>query len=377
MIRGLKKPTTYKSGRALRNIHVNFSKENCTFNSMRKHIYLCLLVWMALYSFSQPSFTITPSLCEGNSATVTANSGTMVATGYYWYVNPGGPLISTPTSSLTSITFPTAGTFVVTLDVTDGSTVATVSNTVTVWTNPTIGLFAQSTICPPPASIGIWMSAYGANTYTWQPGGSTGTNYTVSPQPSSNTTFTVFGEDTNGCIDTILHYVQVHPSPSVFASGPSVVCSGQSNCFTASGSLVIYVWNGPCGFTDNNQNPCFAINTGCGGTFTVGGTDMNGCVAETILTVSVSPCTGLDELSLNLSQSFFPNPVKDLLNIKAEPSLNGVIIEIFDVLGNLTGTHKLTENSDTINLSEYESGIYFVRIAREDNVKEVIKIIKE
>jgi hypothetical protein len=327
--------------------------------------------------FAQPSFTIASSLCEGSSETLSANTGTMTATGYNWSVNPGGPLIAAPANSLTTITFPSAGTYTVSLDVTDGSTVITVSNTVTVFANPTIGLFAQSWICPPPTFIGTWMSAYGANTYTWQPGGSTGTNYTVTPQPSSNTTFTVFGEDTNGCIDTILHSVQVHPAPSVFASGPPIVCSGATNCFSASGSLVIYVWTGPCGFSDNNQNPCFALNSGCGGTFTVGGTDVNGCVAETALNISVSACTNVDEAGSDIRQLFFPNPVKNNLHIRYDQDLDGATLEIANVHGSITGTYTLSENLKSIDLSDYESGMYVVTIIRKDNSKQIFKMIKE
>lgn len=72
--------------------------------------------------------------------------------------------------------------------------------------------------------------------------------------------------------------------------------------------------------------------------------------------------------SINLS----PNPTKDNITIKIN-NFNGLVrAEVYDLIGN-----KLqTTNKTTISLQDYARGIYLLKIAYSDRVKEV-KVFKE
>jgi len=247
-----------------------------------------------------PTFTMIASLCEGLSTNVTANTGTSIATGYTWTANPGGPSIASPNSSVTGITFASAGVYTITLSATDGTNTASTFNTITIYSNPTVSISMSpisGNICPPPAFGSAWLMAGGASSYTWMPGNVV--NATDVVQPPVSTTYMVTGTDVNGCIGSASQYVNVYRLPSLFASGPASACNGSTACLSASGSLVIYSWSGPCGFSSNQQNPCLIIATGCGCTYTVGGTDMNQCVNTKTVCVTVNQNPVLNVSSTN------------------------------------------------------------------------------
>jgi hypothetical protein len=262
-----------------------------------KIIFICFCTVAA----AQPTFTLPAMICEQNSLNVSSVNGTLVVTGYTWTADPIGPFISAPNSSATSITFPNAGAYTITLEVTDGISLFSYTNAITVNPLPNIipSIQQGTPICPPPTQIGgLNMSASGATTYTWLPGGQAVQNVNIFPQPSSAATYTVVGTDANGCIGLATIFVPVHALPTVNASGPSTVCPGDNVCLNANGSLIIYAWQGPCGYTSSNPNDCFVIASGCGGTYNVGGTDINGCVnvaavnivvVNTVVTITSNP----------------------------------------------------------------------------------------
>ena len=61
----------------------------------------------------------------------------------------------------------------------------------------------------------------------------------------------------------------------------------------------------------------------------------------------------------------YPNPTKDMLNITAE---NMKRITINNVLGQVVYDREVNSDNEIINMSQYEAGIYMVRIATENGV---------
>ena len=61
----------------------------------------------------------------------------------------------------------------------------------------------------------------------------------------------------------------------------------------------------------------------------------------------------------------YPNPAKDMLNISAE---NMRRITISNVLGQIVYDKNTNSDNEIINMSQYEAGIYMVRIATENGV---------
>ncbi len=92
-------------------------------------------------------------------------------------------------------------------------------------------------------------------------------------------------DETNGRVRKV-----TCPAPMITATSPSPACSGNMGCLSASGAST-YLWTGPCGFSSNQQSPCFPFYTFCSCNYTVTGTDANGCknTATVCLNVNTLP----------------------------------------------------------------------------------------
>ena len=220
---------------------------------------------------SLPIITVTANptnICTGNTTTLTASG----AITYTWL--PGfstGPIfIDTPAASMV---YTVAG-----LAASGCPNFATVA--VNALPIPTVVALASS----PSVCIGssVAISASGAVSYTWQPGSSTGSNIAVSPVVT--TTYVVTGDNGAGCTATTNVVLFVNPLPIVTAtSSTNSLCEGNTVSLTASGASN-YTWN-PMGIPGANitDNPLTTT------TYTLIGTDLNGCSNESNITVTVNP----------------------------------------------------------------------------------------
>ena len=75
----------------------------------------------------------------------------------------------------------------------------------------------------------------------------------------------------------------------------------------------------------------------------------------------------------DVSIQVYPNPTNDVINVKADNTINS--IQLYDAQGRLLLTKMVNENSQVLNLSSYSSGIYFINIATSAG-KQTQKIIK-
>lgn len=76
----------------------------------------------------------------------------------------------------------------------------------------------------------------------------------------------------------------------------------------------------------------------------------------------------------DLKIALYPNPTSSLLNIKAENRIKSV--ELYDVQGRIIQVNKVDSNEVLIDVSVYNSGIYFVKVTT-DFGSQVEKIVKE
>ncbi len=206
-----------------------------------------------------------PSICSGQTASLTAGG----ATSYTWSVG------ATPTGTNTADASPTSTT---TYTVTGTSLGCSDSAIATVTVGSALSITVNSpTICNGQTAN---LTAGGGTTYTWSAGASsTGTN-TADASPTTTTTYTVTGT-TGACSGTATATVTVNALPTVLISGTSSICSGQNTSLTASGAST-YVWN-----TTSTSNPLTVSPTSTT-TYTVTGTDANGCVNTATQTVTVN-----------------------------------------------------------------------------------------
>ena len=133
------------------------------------------------------------------------------------------------------------------------------------------------------------LSASGGVNYTWSTGANT-PNTTVSVA-NSNTYYYVTVDDGGNCsnIDSIL--VAYYPSPNINAGNDITICSGETVVLSATGANQ-YVWDNGTISANNSVSPLSTTS------YTVTGTDINGCFSSDNVTVSIAT-----DISLSISHS--------------------------------------------------------------------------
>ncbi len=217
------------------------------------------------------------SICAGSITTLNAIGGTS----YQW--SPATGLSCTNCAS--PVANPVATTQYTVVGTDANGCQNTDSVVVTVNALPTVTISPSTAICLGGSTN---LSASGGVSYQWAP--ATGLSCTNCPNPNASptttTTYTVTVTDVNGCQNTATTTVTINPLPNI-TTGPDVaICSGSSTTLSASGG-VSYVWTPGTGLSCTNcQNPVAspAITT----TYTVTGTDANGCQNTATTTVTVN-----------------------------------------------------------------------------------------
>ncbi len=130
--------------------------------------------------------------------------------------------------------------------------------------------------------------AGGANTYTWSPAAtlSSANGASVSANPTITTIYSVTGTDANTCVKTATGSVLVNPLPNVAATG-NTLCIGLTAPLVAGGATT-YMWN-PAGTLNSATGSTVVANPTVTTTYTVTGTDMNGCIQTGTASVLVNP----------------------------------------------------------------------------------------
>ncbi|MCS7073346.1 MAG: hypothetical protein NZ108_02655, partial [Bacteroidia bacterium] len=220
-----------------------------------------------------------PTICPGESTTLTASG----AVSYTW--SPATGLSSTTGSVVTATPSATTTYTVVGTDASNCQNTATVI--VTVAPIPTVSVTTpDNTLCVGESTT---LNASGATSYTWSPatGLSATTGASVTANPTVSTTYTVTGTGSNGCTNTATIAITVNPLPTISISGNTSLCTGQTTTLTASGASS-YSWNPTTGLTPTT-GPVVTAGPTATTTYTVTGTDANGCVNTATVIVNVGP----------------------------------------------------------------------------------------
>jgi gliding motility-associated-like protein len=207
---------------------------------------------------------IDQTVCSGTNVTLAASG----ATTYSW---TGGVTQGTPFASPIG-----TNNYTVT-----GTTAAGCTGTdivsITVNPIPVVSAGPDAAICTGGSTA---VTASGATTYSWLPGGQTTATITVSP--ASTTTYTVTGTSL-GCTASDAVIVTVNTNAPINA-GPDVqICAGQSATIAATGGAT-YTWNNGLG-----AGTSFSVSPATTTTYTVIGTDANGCTGTDAVIVNVNP----------------------------------------------------------------------------------------
>jgi hypothetical protein len=84
---------------------------------------------------------------------------------------------------------------------------------------------------------------------------------------------------------------------------------------------------------------------------------------------------GLNDLHQPVSFSVYPNPAKNIINIKVNPEDLGLPIKLFDIYGKLALSKTIDQKDFNLDLTNLANGIYLLRF--EDNKGSNFKIVKQ
>ncbi len=209
--------------------------------------------------------------CIGNSVALSTN--TISGASYTWYSG------STPISGVTTQTYTAtaSGNYSVNLNY-FGCIVA--SNSLSLVFNPLPTLSLTTTSSAICAGKTASLSVSGANTYSWT-GGGNNASYTVSP--IANTVYSVTGTDANNCSNTATITIVVNPTPTVqITASQLAICPSETATLTLSGALT-YTW------TNNSTSISYTVSPTTNTTYSVIGADVNGCIGNAAVTLTVNP----------------------------------------------------------------------------------------
>jgi len=184
----------------------------------------------------QHCFTVTPgspaitgggNICIGQSAIL--NIG--VAGNYTW---TGGP---SPSNNMPYTVTPSVSTCYTLNGTTIGGCPVSTVVCVTVSNTVPITVFGTTATCANNTGTVV---ASGASSYTWQPGGYTGSIGYV----SAGNCYTVTGMSASGCSGTAVHCVSLSPqSPTFTANTNTMLAQCPGTTFTLATSPISYTWN--------------------------------------------------------------------------------------------------------------------------------------
>jgi len=173
-----------------------------------------------------------------------------------------------------NVSFTPASTSAYTVTGTGACGTASAAISITVNPLPVVNANATSTLICSGSTLSLFGS--GANSYSWSGGVINNTSFSL----TTSTNYTVTGTNANGCQNTATKSISVTALPIVTANSSSpTVCLGSSVTLSGGGANT-YTWTG--GVTNNTP---FSPSTS--GSYTVTGTDLNGCQNKASASVTV------------------------------------------------------------------------------------------
>ncbi|MBA3681037.1 MAG: T9SS type A sorting domain-containing protein [Bacteroidetes bacterium] len=387
----------------------------------------------SLCSVSAPTstFNLISPVCIAQTVSLTSNS-TGGPTNFSWTATGGSTSTSTLQNTTTSYASP--GIYSVTLLVTNGIGTSSITKTISVLAIPSV-VVTSSNICSGGSAN---MSATGATSFTWNPGGLTGANQTLSP--ATTQVYTIIGS--NGtCTNSSTGSVNVTTTPTVAVSNASTcagtpvsvtasgvtnytfnpgtlvgatqnlnpattttytvtgangscanaksftltvianptVGAGASNSVICNGFSVTLTGNGATTYTFNPGaiigNPV-TVNPASNTTYTVIG-KTNGCSGTNTVAVSVSSCTGINKISALEGLKVFPNPTQGFVTLNFGETFSGQLT-LFNSLGQLLTDQKINDvEKAELNLNTYPKGVYLIKLVPANGKARSIRIIRD
>jgi PKD repeat protein len=242
------------------------------------------------------SFTMQDnSICRNVQNDYTSTS-TQAPTSYSWSFEGGTPSTSTQQNPQ-NVTYATAGTYDVTLTVTNafGSDTYVCANCVTVFADPVVTLTGTNPGCGTQAngSVASSVTGTGPYTYNWSNGATSANLNNV-----GSGTYSVTVTSSQGCTGTASTTLTNPSGMNVSGTVQNITCAGQSN-----GSITLTVTGGTGNKTYSWSNGTTAanLNNAAAGSYSVTVTDAAGCTATASFTITAPSAITITGNASNIS----------------------------------------------------------------------------
>jgi len=312
-----------------------------------------------------------PPIAEATYEQNTACTGSTLllhgsGAGSYAWTGPNGFSSNQKHPQIEHVTLANSGMYTFTVTSPNGCTSTTTLN-ITINTPP--ALSANPTLTQTCEGSKIQLFATGSGDFVWT-GPATYTSTEQNPVIQNipmhmSGTYTVQLTASTGCTSIssieVKVYDQIH---AVSTASEDTICEGQSLQLHAEGGST-YQWNGPNGFTSNEQGPRIDnITPAASGTYYVFISNEGGCFGYAELTIVVKPS----------AKSFAyatPNPVNENSPVQFIASSNGVAYSWSGPLGFTSNQ----QNPFIKKVTRYMAGVYTVTITNENGCPSIVKVI--
>ncbi len=287
--------------------------------------------------------TITNASCNGGTnggASIVASGGTP-AYSYLWSTG----------STTTSISNVGGGFYTVTITDNNSCTYPFTIN-VTNPNAPVVSVVSTSESCN-GGNTGAGVSTVtGGNpgyTYSWTGGGTGPNDFNLA---AGNYTLTV--TDQSGCQGFGMAIVTQPPPGSLHALGNDTTICLPANSYQLCAPPIYssFLWN-----TGATTHCITATTSGC---YNVMVADGNGCRSADTVCLTFTSCVGIQQEELSAFE-IFPNPASSEINISLGNNVEQALLEIYDARGKLM-EQKTIHAKETVDVSDYAKGMYFIRI---------------
>jgi hypothetical protein len=203
-------------------------------------------------------------------------------------------------------------------------------------------------LCTGTSSITL-KAPKGALSYLWNPGSGTADSLII----TAPGTYSLTVNNQNGCTTTAVKTISISPNPTVTIISPTLICTGNTATLSVTGAAS-YLWN------TSSTNSAIVVSPTINTTYSVVGTNIEGCKNTASATLSVSACTDIEEFN-PYNFSLYPNPANETITIKSNIYEKSPL-SIYNTLGAICYKTILNELEEIINVSFLKSGVYFIKI---------------
>ncbi len=185
--------------------------------------------------------------------------------------------------------------------------------------------------------------------------------------------YSIVVTDSKGC-STATNVTITQPAPiSINATAsPSLICIGGTSNLTATGASV-YTWS-PANSLSNSTGSTVIASPTTTSTYSITGSNGT-CIGNTVITLSVSACTSINNFVNMREILVFPNPSNGVFVVTLINTIDVIEATVTNNIGQIVKTESAKNTSQlVIDLSGMSKGIYYLTVTTNTG-KNMLKLI--